>query len=146
MGRIAGKYIIDCKRPTAAYLPDPEDCRNFYHCSDWTGLRKKSCGGELYFNPQTEVCDWPNTVRSFRPECPEIGTLPPIEEHPKAFQSFPPVIADSPAALRFVPLSTNPVRFPDPTPSEPLSLFTAEHGIPGFGFSSIREQPRAISN
>ena len=52
MSRIGGKFVIDCRRPTAAYFPDPEDCRNFYHCSDWTGLQKKSCGNSLYFNPQ----------------------------------------------------------------------------------------------
>ena len=69
-----------------AYFPDPDDCRNFYHCSDWTGLQKKSCGN-LYFNPETGVCDWPNTVRAKRPECPEPHSLrPQPPENPRAFQ------------------------------------------------------------
>ena len=85
MSRINGKFIIDCRRPTAAYFPDPEDCRNFYHCSDWTGLEKKSCGSSLYFNPETQVCDWPHNVIAARPECPTLEDLEPIVKIPKAF-------------------------------------------------------------
>ena len=65
------------------------------------------------------------------------------------------------SSLRFVPLSTNPIRFPDPTPSEPLSQFTLEHAISGgsnlFNPNQpvrgqpplrppIREEPRAINS
>jgi len=153
LSRISGNLVIDCRRPTAAYFPDPEDCRNFYHCSDWTGLQKKSCGNSLYFNPQTQVCDWPNHVRAIRPECPSLESLTHQEKAPKAFQSIDNI--QDVAALRFVPLSTNPIRFPDPTPSEPLSQFTLEHAIPGstlfkpLGQVSspipVREEVRSIS-
>ena len=61
--RLQGGILIDCRVPTLAYYPDPNDCRHFYHCSDWSGLQKKSCGSHLYFNTQTGVCDWPSVVR-----------------------------------------------------------------------------------
>ena len=57
-----------------------------------------------------------------------------------------------PSSLRFVPLSTNPIRFPDPTPSEPLSQFTLEHALPGSHLpglfnpaANLREEPRKIN-
>ena len=108
-----GDTIIDCRRPTAAYFPDPHDCRNFFHCSDWTGLQKKSCGN-LYFNPETGVCDWPNIVRQKRPECPpvsaggvsQIGPQPP--ENPRAFQGSQTIRINTAAG----PNQANPVRFP----------------------------------
>ena len=58
-----------------SYFPDPDDCRHFYHCSDWSGLQKKSCGPSLYFNSQTGVCDWPSVVQRIRPECPDPASL-----------------------------------------------------------------------
>ena len=67
--------LIDCRVPTVSYFPDPDDCRHFYHCSDWSGLQKKSCGPSLYFNSQTGVCDWPSVVQRIRPECPDLATL-----------------------------------------------------------------------
>ena len=104
--------VIDCRRPTLAYFPDPDDCRNFYHCSDWTGLQKKSCGN-LFFNPQTGVCDWPATVRRLRPECANIdpAVTPPVTNIPQAFQQF---TTEERETLRLIQLTHQPVRFPEP--------------------------------
>ena len=38
--RVPGGTLIDCREPHGSYFPDPEDCRHFYHCSDWSGLQK----------------------------------------------------------------------------------------------------------
>lgn len=52
--------------------PHPTDCHLFYQCTP--GLNgnefiKKSCGENMFYNPQTQVCDWPATVMLIRPEC-----------------------------------------------------------------------------
>ena len=67
MGRES--VVIDCRTVHDSYFADPDDCRMFYHCSDWAGLEHKSCGS-LYFHPQKRVCDWPYLVRRVRNDCP----------------------------------------------------------------------------
>jgi len=114
--------VIDCRRPVLAYFPDPDDCRNFYHCSEWTGLQKKSCGN-LYFNPETGVCDWPSIVRILRPECPSKDVVqPPIINVPQAFQALTTEERDT---LKIIQLKTNnndQVRFSEPpgNPRKPV--------------------------
>lgn len=116
--------VIDCRRPVLAYFPDPDDCRNFYHCSDWTGLQKKSCGN-LYFNPETGVCDWPSIVRILRPECPSKDVVqPPIINVPQAFQAL---TTEERETLKIIQLNTNnnnQVRFPEPpeNPRRPVGF------------------------
>ena len=56
------RSVIDCRTMHNSYFADPDDCRMFYHCSDWAGLEHKSCGA-LFFHPQKRVCDWPRIVR-----------------------------------------------------------------------------------
>ena len=56
--------MIDCRTEHNSYFADPDDCRMFYHCSDWAGLEHKSCGA-LFFHPQKRVCDWPRIVRRY---------------------------------------------------------------------------------
>ena len=102
--RIAGGTLIDCRVPTISYFPDPDDCRHFYHCSDWSGLQKKSCGSHLYFNAKTGVCDWPSVVRRMRPECPEPHELDE-HENPRAHQE----VKDHSA------IKERPVKFPQST-------------------------------
>lgn len=62
MGRF--NAVIDCRTEHDSYFADPDDCRMFYHCSDWAGLEHKSCGA-LFFHPQKKVCDWPRIVRRY---------------------------------------------------------------------------------
>ena len=116
--------VIDCRRPVLAYFPDPDDCRNFYHCSDWTGLQKKSCGN-LFFNPQTGVCDWPSTVSRLRPECANVDltVTPPVTNIPKAFQQF---TTEERETLRLIHLNNQAVRFPEPpvTTQRPVQQLT----------------------
>ena len=98
--------LIDCRVPTVSYFPDPDDCRHFYHCSDWSGLQKKSCGPALYFNSQTGVCDWPSVVQRIRPECSDLSTL---NTHiiPQGFQR----VNDHQSVIN------NPVAFPQHDPN-----------------------------
>ena len=98
--------LIDCRVPTVSYFPDPDDCRHFYHCSDWSGLQKKSCGPALYFNSQTGVCDWPSGVQRIRPECSDLSTL---NTHiiPQGFQR----VNDHQSVIN------NPVAFPQHDPN-----------------------------
>ena len=115
--RLASGTFIDCRVPNLAYYPDPEDCRNFYHCSDWSGLQKKSCGSHLYFNDKTGVCDWPSVVQRSRPECADLATL---QEHqiPPGFQKVDPSAVRGP--VRFpVSVTVNPESLPDSTTPPP---------------------------
>ena len=132
--RVPGGTLIDCREPHGSYFPDPQDCRHFYHCSDWSGLQKKSCGSHLYFNAQTGVCDWPSVVRRMRPECPEPEELD-VHENPRAHQpitssqagqlskvNFPktssavPIIEATTPVPRPRPSVGVPARFPDQSP------------------------------
>jgi hypothetical protein len=44
----------------------------FYHCVDrLNGIEQveKTCNPPTMFNPDTMVCDWPESVMRIRPEC-----------------------------------------------------------------------------
>lgn len=52
--------------------PHSTDCHLFYQCVpgiNGNEFIKKSCGEDMFYNPQTQVCDWPATVILIRPEC-----------------------------------------------------------------------------
>nr|XP_034190302.1 hemocytin [Osmia lignaria] len=54
------------------YKPHPMDCRLFYQCSpgpNGNEFVEKSCGENMFYNPQIQVCDWPASVIQIRPEC-----------------------------------------------------------------------------
>lgn len=55
------------------------NCHLFYQCTP--GLNgnefvEKSCGENMFYNPQIQVCDWPANVISVRPECSTKQTMP----------------------------------------------------------------------
>lgn len=112
--------IIDCRTQHDSYFPDPDDCRFFYHCSDWTGLERKSCGS-LYFHHQKRVCDWPYIVREIRPECPDERNLPPLPKNQVvAIETTEKPIFDDGSYIRFEPNPENKFRFPTPKPRRPV--------------------------
>lgn len=51
---------------------DPDSCLSFYQCepgpngSTWT---KKECGPGTFYNPQTQVCDFEDSVKKLKPSC-----------------------------------------------------------------------------
>lgn len=50
----------------------PIDCHLFYQCVpqlNGTKLVEKSCGSTMFYNHETQICDWPNNVILKRPEC-----------------------------------------------------------------------------
>lgn len=54
------------------YKPHPMDCRLFYQCApgpNGNEYVEKSCGENMFYNPQIQVCDWPASVIQIRPEC-----------------------------------------------------------------------------
>ncbi|CAK9818181.1 SSPO [Anthophora quadrimaculata] len=54
------------------YQPHPTDCHLFYQCSPGVHgneFVEKSCGRNMLYNPQLQVCDWPNNVAIIKPEC-----------------------------------------------------------------------------
>ncbi|XP_012135564.1 hemolectin [Megachile rotundata] len=54
------------------YKTHPTDCRLFYQCAPGTKGNEyveKSCGQNMFYNPQSQVCDWPANVMQIRPEC-----------------------------------------------------------------------------
>lgn len=65
------------------YESHPTNCHLFYQCTP--GLNgnefvEKSCGENMFYNPQIQVCDWPANVISVRPECSMKQTMPNTTE------------------------------------------------------------------
>ncbi|KAL0268223.1 UNVERIFIED_CONTAM: hypothetical protein PYX00_010248 [Menopon gallinae] len=44
------------------YYPDPENCNAYYRCL-LGELVKQYCLGGLHWNPETNVCDWPESAK-----------------------------------------------------------------------------------
>lgn len=79
------RVLCDCEEPGPPTLAPSEscdvstphkqhaaDCHLFYHCEPSVQgpvLVEKSCGPHMMYNPRTQVCDWPASVMSVRPEC-----------------------------------------------------------------------------
>lgn len=54
------------------YKFHPTNCHLFYQCAPGPSgneFVEKSCGENMFYNPQVQVCDWPANVMSIRPEC-----------------------------------------------------------------------------
>lgn len=32
-------------------------------------LVEKTCGASMFYNPKTQVCDWPSIVEAIKPQC-----------------------------------------------------------------------------
>lgn len=64
------KYLpCDIAHPNQAH---PKDCHAFYHCVpglEGPELIEKTCGPDMLYNPALQICDWPASVISQRPEC-----------------------------------------------------------------------------
>lgn len=64
--------ITDRCDPARPNSPHPTDCYIFYQCVN-RGNRveqvEKTCNPPTMYNPNTMVCDWPETVVKLRPEC-----------------------------------------------------------------------------
>ena len=61
--------------PARPHSPHPTNCYLFYHCVD--GVKgivylEKTCHPPTMFNPDTMICDWPESVMRIRP-CGTIG-------------------------------------------------------------------------
>ncbi|KZC09215.1 Hemocytin [Dufourea novaeangliae] len=59
--------------------PHPTDCHLFYQCAPGVKgneLVEKSCGQNMFYNPQAQICDWPANVILLRPECLFAQTTP----------------------------------------------------------------------
>lgn len=77
------RVLCQCETPTTEepFAPcDPKvpnkahesDCHAFYHCSPGVfgpELVEKTCGKDMMYNPETQVCDWPSNVVLIKPEC-----------------------------------------------------------------------------
>jgi hypothetical protein len=70
-GNLFGKGPKRCD-PARPHSAHPTDCYKFYHCVDrLTSIEQveKTCNPPTMFNPDTMVCDWPESVMRLRPEC-----------------------------------------------------------------------------
>lgn len=47
---------------TTVLLPNPEDCSSYFSCSNGVAILLR-CPDGLHFNPELDVCDWPNPDR-----------------------------------------------------------------------------------
>ncbi|KAG8238941.1 hypothetical protein J437_LFUL000780, partial [Ladona fulva] len=67
--------------PAKPNRPHETDCYIFYQCADTlhgVEMVKKTCGPNMMYNPETQICDWPENVMRIRPDCSGIPPLPPV--------------------------------------------------------------------
>ncbi|KAK7487644.1 hypothetical protein BaRGS_00021063 [Batillaria attramentaria] len=53
---------------TQALIPDPEDCRKYYHCLPGNRVFPMQCPNGLVFDARQKVCIWDSTARSCAPD------------------------------------------------------------------------------
>ena len=53
--------ISDCSSIVNGFLPDPNDCAKFIHCSNGVAYQKQ-CGTGLHWNTNITGCDYPANV------------------------------------------------------------------------------------
>lgn len=51
---------LNCPEPNG-HFPDPDDCRKFIHCDNYTPHEGK-CGKGTVFDPVAMICNWPANV------------------------------------------------------------------------------------
>ncbi|XP_055704620.1 peritrophin-1-like [Phlebotomus papatasi] len=61
---------VDDEHGEAVVLPHESDCSKFYLCSNGVPW-ELSCKEGLYFNTETNTCDWQENVN-----CSNVGTTP----------------------------------------------------------------------
>ncbi|XP_046440026.1 uncharacterized protein LOC124191084 isoform X2 [Daphnia pulex] len=91
--------------PARPHSPHPTDCYKFYHCVNRpNGVQQveKTCNPPTMFNPNTMICDWPQSVMRIRPECglSNVTTQVPV---------LPPTLSSS-AALEKAPIKPVPIK------------------------------------
>lgn len=88
-GNLFGKGPKRCD-PARPHSAHPTNCYSFYHCVDrLTGIEQveKTCNPPTMFNPDTMVCDWPESVMRLRPECAFADAASPPARSPAAAPS-----------------------------------------------------------
>ena len=58
---IIGVVCHESEDGMAVFVPHPSDCSLYYECVGLTPVLM-SCPGDLYFDPQLDVCNWPDLV------------------------------------------------------------------------------------
>lgn len=59
--RPTGGPGFECPEPEGSF-PDPEDCAGYYVCTAGIPIHA-SCPDGLHFDPDTGICDWPDSVQ-----------------------------------------------------------------------------------
>lgn len=62
------------------YKADTNNCHVFFQCAptvNGTTFVKKTCGPDMMYNPQQQICDWSYNVLIIRPECAQVQETTP---------------------------------------------------------------------
>ena len=71
------KAEVECRKSTddfPVFIPNPTDCNKYYVCDGMTPI-SMDCPAELYFDPELNVCNWPENV-----DCQASGEEASLEE------------------------------------------------------------------
>ncbi|XP_049692838.2 uncharacterized protein LOC110378260 [Helicoverpa armigera] len=90
--RAAGRAACAQVNATAALAPHPHYCRLFYYCSAVLRPACRRCPLGLHFNPELQVCDWPNNVNC-------TATPPPRPPRPCHNATTPVPSTDAPSSV-----------------------------------------------
>ncbi|XP_035223247.1 fibrillin-3-like isoform X2 [Stegodyphus dumicola] len=99
-----GSVTIDphCKRPTGLF-PYAGNCSLFYQCENGVSYLK-ACNSPLLFNPQKEVCDWPENVECGKVKSTTLPTSSTGSEQTNASTStLEPISTSLPLSCHTVP-------------------------------------------
>lgn len=90
--------------PARPHTPHPSDCYIFYHCVDrLNGIEQveKTCNPPTMFNPDTMICDWPESVMKVRPECAFLDTAAQVPQRSTGLKSPSKLTPNKPGAIYF---------------------------------------------
>uniref|UniRef100_A0A2A4JGS2 Chitin-binding type-2 domain-containing protein n=1 Tax=Heliothis virescens TaxID=7102 RepID=A0A2A4JGS2_HELVI len=132
--RAAGWVACAHVNGTAALAPHPHDCRLFYYCSSVLRPICRRCPLGLHFNPELQVCDWPNNVNC-------TATPPPRPTRP-AHNATTPVPTDAPTTA--LPLTDAPSTVPSSSDA-PSSIATSSNPPPTDAISTTPPNTEAPS-
>ncbi|CAD1469213.1 unnamed protein product, partial [Heterotrigona itama] len=120
----------------AQHIPYLQDCHKFYKCAEGKAClmccpKMNSTGSErLVFNPELQVCDWPQNVKNPKGKCDDVNpTEPPTTStEPSTTSTEPSTTSTEPSTTSTKP-TASPTK-PTASPTKPTASPTKPSPTP----------------
>ncbi|XP_059469194.1 endochitinase [Neocloeon triangulifer] len=100
---VSGGNFVDAEaacKAGAEYAKHPDDCGKYFRCVHGKPV-EFTCKSGLVFNPELNICDWPENVQ--RPECPNKRSENLVEEAKSEVEGAPTTEAQQEQATEDMP-------------------------------------------